>query len=122
MPNPSGAPSTLVLSRADAVRSRLIDTFSLIEHLQGYSQAVPRYNLREFLDTSKMRKLMQGDHQHLVRFTIKPGHDRILFSQRQQCRLRVRCNRWAPLSLWAGWVIESILLATIKHLLPPLLG
>ncbi|XP_056666343.1 cation channel sperm-associated protein 2 [Monodelphis domestica] len=107
MPNPSGAPSTLVLSRADAVRSRLIDTFSLIEHLQGYSQAVPRYNLREFLDTSKMRKLMQGDHQHLVRFTIKPGHDRILFSQRQQCRLRVRCNRWAPLSLWAGWVIEK---------------
>ncbi|XP_044515948.1 cation channel sperm-associated protein 2 [Gracilinanus agilis] len=121
-PNPSGAPATLVLSRADAVRSRLIDTFSLIEHLQGYSQAVPRYNLREFLDPSKMRKMMQGDHQHLVRFTIKPGHDRILFSQRQQCRLRVRCNRWAPLSLWAGWVIEKIVNTTDIKMLPAMMA
>lgn len=37
------------LPRADAIRSRLIDTFSLIEHLQGLSQAVPRHTIREIL-------------------------------------------------------------------------
>ncbi|XP_043836504.1 cation channel sperm-associated protein 2 [Dromiciops gliroides] len=96
----------MVVSRADAVRSRLIDTFSLIEHLRGLSQNVPRHNLREFLDPARQRKLMQGDHHQLVRFSIRPGRDRIHFTQRQQCRLRVRCNPWAPISLWAGWVLE----------------
>ncbi|XP_026922924.1 cation channel sperm-associated protein 2 isoform X2 [Acinonyx jubatus] len=38
------------LPRADAIRSRLIDTFSLIEHLQGLSQAVPRHTIREILE------------------------------------------------------------------------
>uniref|UniRef100_A0A7N9D2Z7 Ion transport domain-containing protein n=1 Tax=Macaca fascicularis TaxID=9541 RepID=A0A7N9D2Z7_MACFA len=38
------------LPRADAIRSRLIDTFSLIEHLQGLSQAVPRHTIRELLE------------------------------------------------------------------------
>nr|XP_040130165.1 cation channel sperm-associated protein 2 isoform X2 [Ictidomys tridecemlineatus] len=38
------------LPRADAIRSRLMDTFSLIEHLQGLSQAVPRHTLREILE------------------------------------------------------------------------
>ncbi|XP_074091367.1 cation channel sperm-associated protein 2-like isoform X2 [Macrotis lagotis] len=94
------------LSRADAVRSRLIDTFSLIEHLRGLSQAVPRHNLREFLDPARQKKLMLGDHHQLVRFSIRPGHGRILFAQRQQCRLTVRYNPWAPISLWAGWVLE----------------
>lgn len=37
------------LPRADAIRSRLVDTFSLIEHLQGLSQAVPRHTVREIL-------------------------------------------------------------------------
>lgn len=37
------------LPRADAIRSRLIDTFSLIEHLQGLSQAVPRHTIREIV-------------------------------------------------------------------------
>uniref|UniRef100_A0A4X2KE73 Cation channel sperm-associated protein 2 n=1 Tax=Vombatus ursinus TaxID=29139 RepID=A0A4X2KE73_VOMUR len=95
------------VTRADAVRSRLIDTFSLIDHFRGLSQAVPRHNLREFLDPARQRKLMLGDQHQLVRFSIRPGHNRILFAQRQQCRLRVRCNRWAPISLWAGWVLRK---------------
>ncbi|XP_003756106.1 cation channel sperm-associated protein 2 isoform X2 [Sarcophilus harrisii] len=99
-------PQITVVSRAEAVRSKLIDTFSLIDHLRGLSQAVPRHNLREFLDPSRQRKLMQGDHHQLVRFSVRPTHDRILYGQRQQCRLRVRYNRWAPISLWAGWVLE----------------
>ncbi|XP_028622632.1 cation channel sperm-associated protein 2 [Grammomys surdaster] len=98
----------LKLPRADAIRSKLIDTFSLIEHLQGLSQAVPRHTLREIFDPSRQKKLMSGDQEQLVRFSIKPrrmGH--ITHAQRMLSRLRVRCSRRPPLSLWAGWVLES---------------
>ncbi|KAL1785885.1 cation channel sperm-associated protein 2 isoform X1 [Sigmodon hispidus] len=96
------------LPRADAIRSRLVDTFSLIEHLQGLSQAVPRHTLREILDPSRQKKLMSGDQHQLVRFSIKPRHmGHISHSQRMLSRLRVRCSRKPPLSLWAGWVLES---------------
>ncbi|XP_029391997.1 cation channel sperm-associated protein 2 isoform X3 [Mus pahari] len=98
----------LQLSRADAIRSRLIDTFSLIEHLQGLSQAVPRHTLREMLDPSYQQKLMSGDQEQLVRFSIKPRRmGRITYSRRLLSKLRVRCSQMPPLSLWAGWVLES---------------
>ncbi|XP_049990307.1 cation channel sperm-associated protein 2 isoform X2 [Alexandromys fortis] len=98
----------LPLPRADAIRSRLIDTFSLIEHLQGLSQAVPRHTLREILDPSLQKKLMSGDQHQLVRFSIKPRHmGHITHSQRMLSRLHVRCSQRPPLSLWAGWVTES---------------
>ncbi|XP_059117231.1 cation channel sperm-associated protein 2 isoform X3 [Peromyscus eremicus] len=96
------------LPRADAIRSRLVDTFSLIEHLQGLSQAVPRHTVREILDPSRQKKLMSGDQHQLVRFSIKPRHmGHITHSQRMLSRLRVRCSQRPPLSLWAGWVLES---------------
>uniref|UniRef100_A0A8D2ARS1 Cation channel sperm-associated protein 2 n=1 Tax=Sciurus vulgaris TaxID=55149 RepID=A0A8D2ARS1_SCIVU len=96
------------LPRADAIRSRLIDTFSLIQHLQGLSQAVPRHTLREILDPSLQKKLLLGDQHQLVRFSIKPRHvGRISHAQRMLSRLRVRCSQRPPLSLWAGWVLES---------------
>ncbi|XP_014589244.1 cation channel sperm-associated protein 2 isoform X4 [Equus caballus] len=79
------------LPRADAIRSRLIDTFSLIEHLQGLSQAVPRHTIREILDPSRQKKLMLGDQHQLVRFSIKPRHvERITHSQRLMSSLCVR--------------------------------
>uniref|UniRef100_A0A2I3GFH5 Cation channel sperm associated 2 n=1 Tax=Nomascus leucogenys TaxID=61853 RepID=A0A2I3GFH5_NOMLE len=84
------------LPRADAIRSRLIDTFSLIEHLQGLSQAVPRHTIRELLDPSRQKKLMLGDQHQLVHFSIK------LLS-----RLHVCCSQRPPFSLWAGWVLSS---------------
>uniref|UniRef100_A0A2I3H9D2 Cation channel sperm associated 2 n=1 Tax=Nomascus leucogenys TaxID=61853 RepID=A0A2I3H9D2_NOMLE len=93
------------LPRADAIRSRLIDTFSLIEHLQGLSQAVPRHTIRELLDPSRQKKLMLGDQHQLVHFSIK------LLS-----RLHVCCSQRPPFSLWAGWVLESSL-----TFIPPLL-
>ncbi|XP_073067826.1 cation channel sperm-associated protein 2 isoform X3 [Manis javanica] len=96
------------LPRADAIRSRLIDTFSLIEHLQGLSQAVPRHTLREILDPTLQRKFILGDQHQFVRFSIKPCHvDRITHAQRAMSRLRVRCSQRPPLSLWARWVLES---------------
>ncbi|XP_008580757.1 PREDICTED: cation channel sperm-associated protein 2 [Galeopterus variegatus] len=95
------------LPRADAIRSRLIDTFSLIEHLQGLSQAVPRHTVRELVDPSHQKKLMLGDQHQLVRFSIKPQHvGRISHAQRMLSRLHVRCSQRPPLSLWAGWVLE----------------
>ncbi|XP_030174180.1 cation channel sperm-associated protein 2 [Lynx canadensis] len=95
------------LPRADAIRSRLIDTFSLIEHLQGLSQAVPRHTIREILDPSGQKKLMLGDQHQLVRFSIKPRHvERITRGRRLMSRLHVRYSQRPPLSLWAGWVLE----------------
>ncbi|XP_070334063.1 cation channel sperm-associated protein 2 isoform X3 [Odocoileus virginianus] len=102
--HPSGH---MQLPRADAIRSRLIDTFSLIEHLQGLSQAVPRHTIREILDSSHLKNLMLGDQHQLVRFSIKPRHvERITHAQRLMSTLRVRCSMRPPLSLWAGWVLE----------------
>ncbi|XP_054988708.1 cation channel sperm-associated protein 2 [Sorex araneus] len=96
------------LLRAEAIRSRLIDTFSLIEHLQGLSQAVPRHTVREILDPSRQKKIMLGDQHQLVRFSIRPHHvERISYSRRLLSRLKVRCSKRASLSLWAGWVLES---------------
>ncbi|XP_054421041.1 cation channel sperm-associated protein 2 [Pteronotus mesoamericanus] len=97
----------LQLPRADAIRSRLIDTFSLIEHLQGLSQAVPRHTIREILDPSHQKKLMLGDQHQLVRFYVKPRHvERITHGRRLTSRFLVRCSHRPPLSLWAGWVLE----------------
>ncbi|KAB1277515.1 Cation channel sperm-associated protein 2 [Camelus dromedarius] len=98
------------LPRADAIRSRLIDTFSLIEHLQGLSQAVPRHTIREILDPTHQKNLMLGDQHQLVRFSIKPRRvEQITDSQRLMSTLRVRCSQRPPLSLWAGWVLKCIL-------------
>ncbi|XP_040825145.1 cation channel sperm-associated protein 2 [Ochotona curzoniae] len=98
------------LPRADAIWSRLIDTFSLIEHLQGLTQAVPRHTIQELLDPSRQKKLMLRDQQQLVRFSIKPQHEgRISHAQRLLSRLHVRCSPRPPLSLWAGWVLDSAL-------------
>ncbi|XP_012583994.1 PREDICTED: cation channel sperm-associated protein 2 [Condylura cristata] len=106
--HPYQRPGHMQLPRADAIRSRLIDTFSLIEHLQGISQAVPRHTIRELVDPSRQKKLMMRDQHQLVRFSIKPRHvERITHGRRLLSRLRVRCNQRPPLSLWAGWVLES---------------
>ncbi|XP_011890409.1 PREDICTED: cation channel sperm-associated protein 2 isoform X3 [Cercocebus atys] len=98
------------LPRADAIRSRLIDTFSLIEHLQGLSQAVPRHTIRELLDPSRQKKLTLGDQHQLVHFSIKPQRiGQISHAQRLLSKLHVRCSQRPPLSLWAGWVLECSL-------------
>ncbi|XP_026303609.1 cation channel sperm-associated protein 2 isoform X2 [Piliocolobus tephrosceles] len=95
------------LPRADAFHSHLINTFSLMEHLQGLSQAVPRHTIRELLDPSRQKKLMLGDQHQLVHFSIKPQCvGRISHAQRLLSRLHVRCSQRPPLSLWAGWVLE----------------
>uniref|UniRef100_A0A452I4C1 OCEL domain-containing protein n=1 Tax=Gopherus agassizii TaxID=38772 RepID=A0A452I4C1_9SAUR len=50
------SPFTL-LPRADAIRSKLIYTFYLIDHLQGLSHAIPRHNIQDFLGLAVLDSL-----------------------------------------------------------------
>ncbi|XP_067412152.1 cation channel sperm-associated protein 2, partial [Emydura macquarii macquarii] len=101
------SPFTL-LPRADAIRSKLIYTFYLIDHLQGLSHAIPRHNIQDFLDPKKKRKLMLTDHHQLVRFNITPVRNTIITPEKRlRSRIQVRCSRWPPLSMWASWVLSS---------------
>uniref|UniRef100_K7FSE4 Cation channel sperm associated 2 n=1 Tax=Pelodiscus sinensis TaxID=13735 RepID=K7FSE4_PELSI len=100
----------LLLPRADAIRSKLIYTFYLIDHLQGLSHAIPRHNIQDFLDPRKQRKLMLTDHHQLVRFNITPVRNSVITPEKRlRNRIRVRCSRWPPLAMWASWVLHSIL-------------
>ncbi|CAM4531653.1 unnamed protein product [Lepidochelys kempii] len=101
------SPFTL-LPRADAIRSKLIYTFYLIDHLQGLSHAIPRHNIKDFLDPKKQRKLMLTDHNQLVRFNITPVRNTIITPEKRlRNRIQVRCSRWPPLTMWASWVLNS---------------
>ncbi|XP_074863325.1 cation channel sperm-associated protein 2 [Carettochelys insculpta] len=101
------SPFTL-LPRADAIRSKLIYTFCLIDRLQGLSHAIPRHNVKDFLDPKKQRKVMLTDHHQLVRFNITPvRHTVITPEKRLRNRIQVRCSQWPPLTMWASWVLNS---------------
>uniref|UniRef100_A0A8C3IM40 Ion transport domain-containing protein n=1 Tax=Chrysemys picta bellii TaxID=8478 RepID=A0A8C3IM40_CHRPI len=100
------SPFTL-LPRADAIRSKLIYTFYLIDHLQGLSHAIPRHNIKDFLDPQKQRKLMLTDHHQLVYFNITPVRNTIITPEKRlRNRIQVRCSRWPPLTMWASWVLN----------------
>ncbi|XP_044308779.1 cation channel sperm-associated protein 2 [Varanus komodoensis] len=94
--------------RADAIRSKLIYIFYLIDHLRGLSHAVPRHNIQDFLDKKKLRKLMLTDHHQLVRFNIAPSR-KVMVSQekRWRNRIEVRCSHWPPLTMWASSILNS---------------
>uniref|UniRef100_A0A8C8RVF6 Cation channel sperm associated 2 n=1 Tax=Pelusios castaneus TaxID=367368 RepID=A0A8C8RVF6_9SAUR len=97
-----------LLPRADAIRSKLIYTFYLIDHLQGLSHAIPRHNIKDFLDAKKQRKLMLTDHHQLVRFNITPVRNIIITPEKRlRSRIQVRCSHWPPLAMWASWVLNS---------------
>lgn len=97
-----------VLPRADAIRSKLIYTFYLMDHLQGLSHAVPRHNIQDFLSEKKQRKMMLADHHQLVRFNIAPIRNvRVTQEQRWRNRIRVRCSHFPPLNMWACWIVNS---------------
>uniref|UniRef100_A0A674I1P3 Cation channel sperm associated 2 n=1 Tax=Terrapene triunguis TaxID=2587831 RepID=A0A674I1P3_9SAUR len=101
------SPFTL-LPRADAIRSKLIYTFYLIDHLQGLSHAIPRHNIKDFLDPKKQRKLMLTDHHQLVRFNITPVRNTVITPEKRlRNRIQVCCSHWPPLTMWASWVLNS---------------
>ncbi|XP_053250829.1 cation channel sperm-associated protein 2-like [Podarcis raffonei] len=94
--------------RADAIRSKLIYTFYLIDYLRGLGSAIPRHNIRDFLDHRKLKKLMLTDHHQLVRFNVVPKRN-VMITREIRCRnrIRVRCSRWPPVAMWAYSVLNS---------------
>ncbi|KGL85094.1 Cation channel sperm-associated protein 2, partial [Tinamus guttatus] len=98
------------LPRAEAIRSKLVCMFYLMDHLQGLSQAIPRHNIKDFLDARKQKKLMLSDHNQLVRFEIKPIKKTLVTPEKHlRNRIEVRSSHWPPLALWASWLLHSIL-------------
>ncbi|XP_062985995.1 cation channel sperm-associated protein 2 [Elgaria multicarinata webbii] len=94
--------------RADAIRSKLIYTFYLIDHLRGLSHAVPRHNIQDFLDPKKRKKLMLTDHHQLVRFNVTPIRNVMVTQEKRwRNRIQVRCSHWPPLTMWASSVLNS---------------
>ncbi|XP_053103877.1 cation channel sperm-associated protein 2 [Hemicordylus capensis] len=103
-------PAFHVLPRADAIRSKLIYTFYLMDHLRGLSHAVPRHNIQDFLDEKKQRKLMLTDHHQLVRFNVAPIRNIMVTQEKRwRNRIQVRCKHSPPLTMWASWVLNSSL-------------
>ncbi|NXE57594.1 CTSR2 protein, partial [Casuarius casuarius] len=97
------------LPRAEAIRSKLVSMFYLMDHLQGLSQAIPRHNIKDFLDPRKQRKLMLSDHNQLVRFNISPIRKTLVTPEKHlRSRIEVRSSRWPPLALWASWLLRSV--------------
>nr|XP_056710621.1 cation channel sperm-associated protein 2-like [Euleptes europaea] len=94
--------------RGDAVRSKLIYTFYLIDQLKGLSHAVPHHDICSFLDNKKLKKLMLTDHNQLVRFNVMPIRN-ILITQekRWRNRIRARCSRFPPFHMWVYWLLSS---------------
>ncbi|KAJ7338176.1 hypothetical protein JRQ81_010824 [Phrynocephalus forsythii] len=108
IPRSKNSPGFQVHPRADAIRSKLIYTFYLIDHLRGLSHAVPRHNIRDFLDPKKLKKLMLTDHHQLVRFNIMPNRNILVTDeQRWRNRIQVRCSSWPPLTMWACATLNS---------------
>ncbi|KAM3841707.1 cation channel sperm-associated protein 2 [Vipera latastei] len=94
--------------RADAIRSKLIYTFYLIDHFEGLSHAVPRYNIQDFMDPKKRKKLMLMDHHQLVRFNVVPTRNIMVTQEKRwRNRIEVRCSRWPPLKMWVSSVLNS---------------
>uniref|UniRef100_A0A8B9PIG4 Cation channel sperm associated 2 n=1 Tax=Apteryx owenii TaxID=8824 RepID=A0A8B9PIG4_APTOW len=97
-----------LLPRAEAIRAKLVWMFYLMDHLQGLSQAIPRHNIKDFLDPGKQRKLMLSDHNQLVRFNISPIRKTLITPEKHlHSRIEVRSSRWPPLALWASWLLRS---------------
>uniref|UniRef100_A0A8C5SW62 Cation channel sperm associated 2 n=1 Tax=Laticauda laticaudata TaxID=8630 RepID=A0A8C5SW62_LATLA len=99
---------TKVNPRADAIRSKLIYTFYLMDHFEGLSHAVPRYNIQDFVDAKKRKKLMLMDHHQLVRFHVVPTRNVMVTQEKRwRNRIEVRCSRWPPLKMWVSSVLNS---------------
>ncbi|XP_060548339.1 cation channel sperm-associated protein 2-like [Pantherophis guttatus] len=105
---PKKTPKLDLNPRADAIRSKLIYTFYLIDHFEGLSHAVPRYNIQDFLDSKKRKKLMLMDHHQLVRFHVVPTRNIMVTQEKRwRNRIEVRCSRWPPFKMWVSSVLNS---------------
>ncbi|XP_041966141.1 cation channel sperm-associated protein 2-like isoform X2 [Alosa alosa] len=96
--------------RAEIVRSKLIQSFYLIDQLQEGQRGSPKYSIRDVFDSQTLRG---KDSHQLVRFEISQGDHIISMEDRRRSRLRNCHRRFPPLNMFSHWVIESHLFSNI---------
>ncbi|XP_019896022.1 cation channel sperm-associated protein 2 isoform X3 [Esox lucius] len=96
------------LPRAEVIRSKLIQSFYLLDWLQEEQRGSPKYCTSDVLDKEKYTSLMGKDSHQLVRFEVSPrrGHT-ITMECRRQGRLKTRYAKYPPLNMFAHWILES---------------
>ncbi|XP_067873909.1 cation channel sperm-associated protein 2-like isoform X2 [Heterodontus francisci] len=94
--------------RAAMIRSKLIQDFNLLDHLQGLIINDPKYNMNDIKDPKKLNKLMIEDPLQLVRFDFNPVRNvNVSSNHRQRNCLQNRYVKYPPLNMWAQWILES---------------
>ncbi|XP_072326884.1 cation channel sperm-associated protein 2-like [Scyliorhinus torazame] len=94
--------------RAEIIRTKLIQDFNLLDHLQGLVINDPKYNMNDIKDPKKLNKLMIEDPLQLVRFDFNPVRNvNISSNHRQRNCLQNRYVKYPPLNMWAQWILES---------------
>ncbi|KAK1158100.1 cation channel sperm-associated protein 2-like [Acipenser oxyrinchus oxyrinchus] len=108
-----------VLPRAEIIRSKLIHSFYLLDHMQEELRGTPKYSTKDVLDPAVLNRLMLEDSHQLMRFEICPLRCSVITDQdRRRNRLKNRCAYYPPLNMWAHWVLESeIFVNTILFLI-----
>ncbi|XP_062403389.1 cation channel sperm-associated protein 2-like isoform X2 [Sardina pilchardus] len=99
------------IPRAEIVRSKLIQSFYLIDQLQEGQRGSPKYCIKDVFDP----QTLQGKDSHqLVRFEISPHGDHIIsMEDRRRSRLKNCHRQFPPLNMFSHWVIESHLFSNI---------
>ncbi|XP_072889191.1 cation channel sperm-associated protein 2-like [Hemitrygon akajei] len=94
--------------RAEAIRSKLIQDFNLLDHFQGSIINDPKYNMNDIKDPKMLTKLMIEDSLQLVRFDFNPVRSTNSSSNhRMRNCLQYRYIKYPPLNMWAAWILES---------------
>ncbi|MEE6503371.1 hypothetical protein FKM82_004806, partial [Ascaphus truei] len=102
-----------LLPRAEAIRSKLIQHFYLMDHLRGVSNVIPRHNIKELFDEATVKRLILTEPHQLVRFNIAPKRNiQITEEDHRLNRIKVRCSSWPPLAMWAHWVLRTSIFHT----------
>ncbi|XP_029524491.2 cation channel sperm-associated protein 2 [Oncorhynchus nerka] len=96
------------LPRAEVVRSKLIQSFYLLDQLQEEQRGSPKYCTNDVLDEENYTSLMGKDTHQLVRFEISPQRgSTITMDLRRQGRLENLHANYPPLNMFAHWILES---------------
>ncbi|XP_041692569.1 cation channel sperm-associated protein 2 [Coregonus clupeaformis] len=102
------------LPRAEMVRSKLIQSFYLLDQLQEEQRGSPKYCTNDVLDEENYTSLMGKDTHQLVRFEISPQRgSTITMERRRQGRLENRHVNYPPLNMFAHWILESKIFTNI---------
>ncbi|XP_042199959.1 cation channel sperm-associated protein 2 [Callorhinchus milii] len=93
---------------AEVIRSKLIQDFNLLDHLQGLVINDPKYNMGDIKDPRILNQLMVEDPLQLVRFDFNPVRlTSDILKQRKINRLQNRYVKYPPLNMCAHWILQS---------------